>query len=136
MGRCGTVIGLLVCVLGVAQNARAASVCTEPLLSTPDEARDARLDLEGLAALPSLPVLPLSDDELPWCASAEDPRCSPLPAHSTPPELAVRVFAATVLSDQTTLACAPAREVTHVANAGLSPSFGVHYRVERPPRLA
>jgi hypothetical protein len=122
---------LLVCLLGAAQTAHAASVCTEPLLMTPDEARDALLELEALRALPP----PASDEELPWCANADDPRCAPLPAHSTPPELALRVFAATVVTDKTTLASAPAREITHVACAdGLPPASGVHARVERPPR--
>jgi hypothetical protein len=134
-------MGLLVCLLGMTGSARAASVCTEPLLMTPDEARDASLEQEPqrsagllLEALRALPPPP-SDEELPWCASAEDPRCSPLPAHSTPPELAVRVFAATVLTDKTTLASAPAGEITHVAYADeLPPASGVHARVERPPR--
>jgi hypothetical protein len=139
MGRFGTLIGLFVCALGSAQQARALSAeCTEPLSSASD-ARPERPQLSPasmpVAYAPSAP-LPLGgedESELPWCVSPEDPRCSPLPGHSTPNQLALGSFvlASAVLDP-------PAPWALHAAQRlparGLSPARGVRDRLERPPR--
>lgn len=129
MGRFGTSIGLLVCALGVAQNARAAGpTCAEPDLSS-TELRFERYDVDPPRTAP-----PLGDDELPWCASADDARCSQLPGHSAPRELAVRGPAAAPTGSDAKLAPSIPREQARFAGNGLPPARGVFHRVERPPR--
>ena len=148
MGRFGIAIGLLVCALGSAEPARALSECTQPLLSiaydapgerpffTAPTADDLALALERASARASAHAsanTPAGDEEPPWCVNPEDPRCSPLPGHSVPHELATRTFSTPGPTCE--LPDAPeAHEVACTAAAGLPAASGVHHRLERPPR--
>ena len=136
MGRFGIAISLLVCALGSAPHARALSECTEPLLSTAYDVRGERPFFTAPTAdALALAVNALGDEEPPWCVSPEDPRCSPLPGHSAPRELAVRAFSAP--SVQPELPAPPdAHAVACSSASGLVPARGVHHRLERPPRAA
>jgi hypothetical protein len=81
------------------------------------------------APLPS----PLRDEELPWCASADDPRCAPLHDNSAPSSVGVRI--APVL-DTSAPKPEPIASSDHefMQHAGLLPSAGELGRLERPPR--
>jgi hypothetical protein len=145
MGRFGTLIGLFVCALGSAQQARASSAeCAEPLLSGAQDTRGGAADqsaevaLDTFAALAPSAPLPLGhedDGELPWCVTPEDPRCSPLPGHSGPSQLALGHF---VVSGFALELPAPwlVRAAQPSPARGLLPANGVRHRLERPPRLA
>jgi hypothetical protein len=137
MGRLGISFSLLVCALGSAPSARALSdQCTEPLLSSGHEARSERAPQLSAATLEVVVVMPVpgDDEELPWCVSPEDPRCSPLPGHSTARELALRGFIAPSGVREAPVRSLPSRTAQPFAAAGLLPSSGVHERLERPPR--
>src|SRR5690349_19988369 len=58
------------------------AVCFAPLLATAPVTAPAPLAWPDLA--------PQRDEDLPWCASPDDPSCSPLPANSSPSAMAVR----------------------------------------------
>ena len=144
MGRIGISISLFVWAFGSAPSAHALSEqCTEPLLSAAPEARSERApqasasSLEVVVAMPApatgLVPAPSEDEELPWCVSPEDPRCSPLPGHSTASEIAVRGFIATSPALAPPARSLP-RTTRNFAAAGLVPASGVHERLERPPR--
>ncbi|HMI93345.1 MAG TPA: hypothetical protein VK509_18365 [Polyangiales bacterium] len=146
MGRFGTLIGLFVYALGSAQQAHALSAeCTEPLLSSPQDARSERAEQSAAiapaaiapAAIAPAAALPLGNDdesELPWCVSPEDPRCSPLPGQSAPSQLVLGQFIGA-----SGVAELPARWTARTAEpfplCGLPPANGVRNRLERPPRL-
>lgn len=68
------------------------------------------------------------------CASADDPRCSPLSAEDTPtsPELPARASA--TLIELLGLPARPLREVTFGTPALLGPAMGPEARTYRPPR--
>jgi hypothetical protein len=77
---------------------------------------------------------PLRDDELPWCVSADDPRCAPL--HSDPARLGSDTSIAFTASQPgaQSVAPQPRRPAAWTARSGLAPRPGVSARVERPPR--
>ena len=84
------------------------------------------------AALAEVPAPPREED-LPWCASADDPRCAPLPGDSTALRLALRqplAAAAATLPRST----AVTGEFAFTPRTGLVPHAGIRNRVERPPR--
>jgi hypothetical protein len=76
---------------------------------------------------------PLPEDELPWCVSADDPRCAPLHTDSGPlgPE---RYSPAGVFATEPSPTTVAGAVRTMTACAGLVAHQGVHHRVERPPR--
>ena len=145
MGRFGTLIGLFVCALGSAQQARALSAeCTEPLLSGAQDARgeaayqSTELAVDTFAAVAPSAPLPLGyedDGELPWCVTPEDPRCSPLPGHSAPSQLALGHFVVSGFALELPSAWL-LRAVQPSPARGVPPANGVRHRLERPPRPA
>jgi hypothetical protein len=79
---------------------------------------------------------PLRDEELPWCISANDPRCAPLNTGDTGKgpfdgDARVVLSAADTGADAAQL---PLRSQSFTPRAGLHPRHGVSHRVERPPR--
>jgi hypothetical protein len=85
--------------------------------------------LQADAPLPS----PLRDEELPWCASSDDPRCAPLHDNSVPSSVGVRIAPALDTSASWSEPIASA-EHEFIPHAGLLPSAGQFSRLERPPR--
>jgi hypothetical protein len=78
---------------------------------------------------------PLPEDDLPWCVSADDPRCAPLRNDSGPLSTERRI-AAGVFLDTASPAMLPETIQTFTECVGLVPHQGVHHRVERPPRAS
>jgi hypothetical protein len=79
---------------------------------------------------------PLGEEDLPWCVSADDPRCAPL--HSDAGRLGSDTstgFTASQAHDDAALARGPSSE-TRTPRSGLAPRPGISHRIERPPRLA
>lgn len=72
-------------------------------------------------------------EDAPWCASPDDPRCSPrgggAPSGTVDGRLPI-VAVAFIAFAPALLGEAP----SHFARFGLGPEAGVSYRVERPPR--
>lgn len=105
-----------------------SSACIESSSSLVPISRD---EAQDDIALPS----PVRDDELPWCASDEDPRCAPLQGSSAPSSVSVRI--ASAIEPFATKAEAIASAVhDFMPHAGLLPSAGTESRLERPPRAA
>jgi hypothetical protein len=73
------------------------------------------------------------DDDLPWCLSADDPRCAPLHHDAAPLPVASRASAATAAE-----AITPAPPVIasqcFTPHNGLAPRSAEPSRIERPPR--
>lgn len=124
-------------VLGAAlapiSSARALStMCTEQsIVSFVDEA-------EATPEAPLQPIAvpsPLRDEDLPWCTSAEDPRCSPMRGNSSPASPGLRQPAA-IHVGVPVASPVPATELEFTPQLGLHPSAGEGSRVERPPRAA
>jgi hypothetical protein len=87
-----------------------------------------------LQAAPARQALP-REDELPWCVSADDPRCAPLHHGSGPLSTERRITAGVFATvSPPTILAESVRTVT--ACVGLLPHPGVHHRVERPPRAS
>jgi hypothetical protein len=92
------------------------------------------LALSVSAAAPHTVPAPLRDEDLPWCVSADDPRCAPL--HTDAGRLGSDTSAAFTASqphEGTTLPSAASCE-TRTPRSGLAPRPGISHRVERPPR--
>jgi hypothetical protein len=87
----------------------------------------------GTMSVPSEAPSPMRDEDLPWCASAEDPRCAPLHGDSTSIRIALRhpLAAASAFAPQRPSASDDGK---FTPNAGLAPRAGISNRVERPPR--
>lgn len=84
----------------------------------------------------SLPARSDDDGSVPWCMSADDPRCSPMPGGSLPPDInaqprlslgATGIDALPKLFGTTLRWCCDARD---------APRAGEHVRLDRPPRLS
>ncbi len=135
LGRWIAAFGLLCASVAHEASAQALpTTCVDIEASSPlglferDEAREARDDI----ALPS----PLRDEELPWCASDDDPRCAPLHGTSAPGSVGARFAPAidSVVSVRAApIACADHEFMPH---EGLFPSALAPRRLERPPRPA
>jgi hypothetical protein len=118
-------LAVLAAALVLPHSAEAQSaMCAEPAVD---------LLLTARIAAPSEAPPPVRDEDLPWCASAEDPRCAPLHGDSSSIRMALRQpLAATT---------APAArrpsgsdDCTFTSDAGLAARPGISNRVERPPR--
>jgi hypothetical protein len=124
-------------VLGAAlapvSNARAFStMCTEQSFVSFADESEAEQDVPMQpAAVPA----PLRDEELPWCTSAADPRCSPINGNSSPASAGLRQPAA-IHVDMPATDLVSAAEFEFTPQLGLHPSAGEGSRVERPPRAA
>jgi hypothetical protein len=128
MGRLLASIGVLCATFAQAPHAAAlAGLCSEA-------APIAMLDVEDAHADAPLPS-PLRDEELPWCASADDPRCAPLDNSRAPSSVGVRKAPAIEVAALPTEAIAEAAH-DFMPHAGLAPSAGTSSRLERPPRAA
>src|SRR5688572_31402684 len=83
MGRAIAGLVVLGAALVLPQSAQAQSaMCAEPAFVSAGAGERAPTESDA----PS----PMRDEELPWCAGAEDPRCAPLPGHSSSIQMAVR----------------------------------------------
>lgn len=117
-------LAVLAAAMVLPQNAEAQSaMCAEPAVEL----------LTARIAPPSEAPSPVRDEDLPWCASAEDPRCSPLHGDSSSIRMALRHPLAAAASP------APQRptasdDCTFTPDAGLAARPGISHRVERPPR--
>jgi hypothetical protein len=122
-----------------AQNA----VCSEPSIGgiggIAPALRGGAMSIELQSARSAAPLegqLPLRDErdeDLPWCTSADDPRCAPLPGDSAAVSMALRQpLAAAAHGDA--MASSPASEEELTPHVGPSPCTGISNRVERPPR--
>jgi hypothetical protein len=80
--------------------------------------------------------VPLREEDLPWCVSADDPRCAPLhnDAGRFGSDSSVGFTAAQPHADA--LPPKPPACETWTPSSGLAPRLGVSHRVERPPRGA
>ena len=78
---------------------------------------------------------PPREDELPWCVSADDPRCAPLHNDSGPLSTERRITAGLFATAPCPLIVAESAR-TFTTCVGLLPHPGVHHRVERPPRAS
>jgi hypothetical protein len=78
---------------------------------------------------------PPYDDELPWCVSADDPRCAPLHNDSGPLSTERRVTAGVFATPSSPVISAESVR-TFTTRVGLFPHPGVRHRVERPPRAS
>jgi hypothetical protein len=87
----------------------------------------------GAAAPAHAAVPPLHEEELPWCVSADDPRCAPLHHDSAPIQLVTRLLV-TAHADTPARASIPNGSPALTPHIGLTPRPGVQERVERPPR--
>ena len=115
-------------LLGAALVLPQSAVAQSAMCAAPDFA--AALErAEHEAALP----LPLRDEDLPWCATAEDPRCAPLDSHSAPVALGLRQPLAAATCDSATRFAA-SDDSTFTPRVGLLPRAGTSSRIERPPR--
>ena len=117
-------LALFGALTALTQSAAALSpMCTEPSFASAQEQREAQ------AIVPT----PLREEDLPWCASAEDPRCAPL--HGDTGSLAIGIRQATaVAADAVVPRRAPVGDERFTPNLGLHPHAGVASRIERPPR--
>lgn len=105
----------------------AESASVMPVAAEPEQA--ARPMLEPLA-----PFEPLDERELPWCTSADDPRCAPLPAHAPASDDPSRGCAGVLAKASATQPHDHPHAVLHTACVGLSETVGTRLRLERPPR--
>jgi hypothetical protein len=105
-------------------------------VSTPLDARAQACEPIGDAgfeqAAKSAPIVP-REDELPWCVSADDPRCAPLHGSPRPVDSALR-RAAGMPCDVAPPTIEPNSDLEFGTRVGLIPHDGVSQRVERPPR--
>jgi putative hemolysin len=83
------------------------------------------------AARPTVP--PLREEDLPWCVSADDPRCAPLHHDSAPTQLVARLMV-TAHADTPARDNLPNGSQALTPHTGLTPRPGVQERIERPPR--
>jgi hypothetical protein len=145
-------LAVLAATLVLPRNAEAQSaMCAEPAaelltvggtaLAPRGGATARRVALSGIApalrggtmSVPSEAPSPMRDEDLPWCASAEDPRCAPLHGDSTSIRIALRhpVAAGSAFAPQRPTA---SDDDEFTPDAGLAPRAGISNRVERPPR--
>jgi len=75
-----------------------------------------------------------TDDELPWCVSAEDPRCAPLHHGAGPLGAPARFTATPAYGGAATTPELRLVGQNTTPRIGLAPRLGVKHRVERPPR--
>jgi len=101
----------------------AMAMCAEPALDL----------LTARVAPPSEAPSPTRDEDLPWCASAEDPRCAPLHGDSSSIHMALRHPMAATASPAARRPI-EADDCTFTPDAGLAARPGISNRVERPPR--
>jgi hypothetical protein len=80
-------------------------------------------------------VPPLREEELPWCVSADDPRCAPLHHDAAPTQLVGRMLV-TAYADAPVRGELPNGSQIFTPRSGLNPQPGVQARVERPPRMS
>lgn len=102
--------------------------------AAPEQANYAEPREPRSTQLPIAYPAPVRDEELPWCTSSEDPRCSPLHTNTSAAASDTRSSAATPSG----AAVAPLRIGTCMklsARLGLAPEAGISHRVERPPRV-
>jgi hypothetical protein len=75
------------------------------------------------------------EDELPWCVSADDPRCAPL-HNGSGPLSTERHLAAGVFATESSPSVSAENVRTFTSRVGLVAHPGVQNRVERPPRAS
>jgi hypothetical protein len=80
------------------------------------------------------PAQPTHEDDLPWCVSADDPRCAPLHTGTRSQDTDSHRIAPSAACDPTSMAVAPAYRASFTPASGLLPQAGIDQRVERPPR--
>jgi len=100
-----------------------SAMCAEPALDL----------LTARVAPPSEAPSPVRDEDLPWCASAEDPRCAPLHGDSSSIRMALRhplAATASPVAERPT----GSGDFTFTPDVGLIARPGISNRVERPPR--
>jgi hypothetical protein len=92
------------------------------------------LDLQAARTAPQAQApSPLREEDLPWCAGAEDPRCAPLHGDSTALVMALRQPLAAATS-AVPPRCRAIDDCKFTPRMGLVPCVGISNRVERPPR--
>jgi len=124
MARWFAALALLGTLLVATQSAAALStMCAEPSFASALERQEAQ------AFVPS----PLRDEELPWCARPEDPRCAPLHGDSGAMRIDLR-HATAIAGEPEVAARANCEDHSFNSDMGLVPHAGVQSRVERPPR--
>jgi hypothetical protein len=117
-------LALLASLLAATQSAAAmGTMCAEPSFAAAQERQEP----------PGFVPSPLRDEELPWCARPEDPRCAPLHSDSGAFRINAREPTA-IAGDPAVIAGARCGAESFAPNMGLNPHAGVHSRVERPPR--
>lgn len=91
----------------------------------------------GLSVVLEVAALPERDNDegsVPWCSSADDPRCSPMPGGSLPPDVASQPR---LSLNATTLDAQPpvgAEVTSSVLDSLGAPRAGEHASLDRPPR--
>jgi hypothetical protein len=137
MGRPSTRVLLLLAALGTSLGwtvqARANDgLCAEsasvmPVAAEPTQPAPSSLELLA-------PLVPFDERELPWCTSADDPRCAPLPAHAPVSDGPSRGCAGVLAPLRAAQPHDHPHAVLHTACVGLSEAAGTRLRLERPPR--
>jgi hypothetical protein len=136
MGSLSTRALLLLAALGwslasATQAQASGGLCAESALPAASEPEHA----VPMAFAPFDPFEPLDERDLPWCTSADDPRCAPLPAHAPASDDASRGCAGVLAPVSATRPHVHPHAVRHTACVGLCEAVGTRLRLERPPRM-